>query len=85
MSMQSEFIESTAGQIAAELARRGISPERHVTIMVEPDDWLERARRTCRKKVEAAGLTDADIDNLIKELRREVNDDMRRDGTALLH
>ena len=39
------IIESTAGQVAAELARRGIAPDRHVTITVEPDDWLAEVRR----------------------------------------
>ena len=45
-----EFIESTAGQVAAELARRGIAPEQRVVVTIEPDDWITqraaiRARR----------------------------------------
>ncbi|MEO9188741.1 MAG: hypothetical protein ABI224_01885 [Acetobacteraceae bacterium] len=31
-----EFIESTAGEAAAELARRGIAPDRRVAITIEP-------------------------------------------------
>ena len=66
-----EVIESTVGQIAAELARRGIEADRPVTVTVEPDDWLTRARRESRARVVAAGLSDEDIDRLIKEARRE--------------
>jgi hypothetical protein len=73
-----EVIESTVGQVAAELARRGIDPDRPVTVTIEPDDWLTRARRETRKRVEAFGLTDDDIDRLIQEARCEANDDMRR-------
>ncbi len=43
MAMRPEFIESTAGKIADELARRGISPDQRVMITIEPDDWLARA------------------------------------------
>ena len=78
MRVAGEVIETTVGQAAADLARRGIDPARPVTIMVEPDDWLTRARIEIRKRVEAAGLNDEDIDRLIKEARREANDDMRR-------
>lgn len=41
-----EFITSTAGQVSAELARRGVSPEQRVTITIEPDepdDWIANA------------------------------------------
>ena len=30
--------ESTAGEVAAELARRGVAPEQRVTITIEPDE-----------------------------------------------
>ena len=33
-----ELIESTAGQVAAELARRGVTPDRRVTVMIEPEE-----------------------------------------------
>src|SRR5690349_18190961 len=35
-----EFIESTAGQVAAELARRGVAPDQRVVVTIEPDDWI---------------------------------------------
>jgi hypothetical protein len=66
------FIESTAGQVAAELARRGITPEQHVTITIEPDDWLAEVRRFARPRVIAKGWSDADIDRIIEEERDAV-------------
>jgi len=73
-----QFIESTAGQVAAELARRGISPEQHVTITIEPDDWLMEARRFARPKVTEAGLSDDTIDRLIKQAQAEVEPLLRK-------
>jgi len=67
-----QFIESTAGQVAAELARRGIAPDRHVTITVEPDDWLAEVRRFTRPRVIAQGWSDEDIDRIIDEEREAV-------------
>ena len=69
---ESQFIESTAGQVAAELARRGVAPDQHVTIVIEPDDWLVEARRFSRSKVIEAGWSDDDIDRLIKQAQQEV-------------
>ena len=66
------FIESTAGQVAEELARRGITPDQHVTITVEPDDWLTEVRRIVRPSVIAQGWSDADIDRIIDEERSAV-------------
>lgn len=67
-----ELIESTAGQVAAELARRGVAPDQRVLVTIEPDDWISEARRVSRAKVVAAGLSDDDIDRLIKQAQREV-------------
>ncbi len=67
-----QFIESTAGQVAAKLARRGIAPDQHVTIAIEPDGWLTEVRRFSRPKVVEAGLSDSDIDQLIKREQHEV-------------
>jgi hypothetical protein len=69
---ESQFIESTAGQVATELARRGVAPDQQVTIVIEPDDWLAEARRFSRPKVVEAGWSDADIDRLIKQAQQEV-------------
>ena len=66
------FIESTAGEVAAELARRGIAPDQHITITVEPDDWLAEVRRFARPRVIAKGLSDTDIDRIIEEERDAV-------------
>jgi hypothetical protein len=68
-----QFIESTAGQVADEFARRGIAPDRHLTITIEPDDWLAEVRRYARPKVIEAGWSDDDIDRLIKQAQKEVN------------
>ncbi len=75
MTTQPEFIQSTAGNVAAELSRRGIAPGQRVTITIEPDepdDWIAKARRFARPKVLAEGWTDADIDRIIKEERKAV-------------
>ncbi|HUD61122.1 MAG TPA: hypothetical protein VMQ99_16575 [Acetobacteraceae bacterium] len=63
-------IEVTAGEIAAELKRQGISPDERVTLTIEPE--LFPGRRESRKLVIAAGLTDEDIDRLIERAREEV-------------
>jgi hypothetical protein len=73
--VEPEFIASTAGEVAAELARRGVAPEQRVTITIEPDepdDWITKARRFARPKVVAEGWTDEDIDRIIKEERKAV-------------
>jgi hypothetical protein len=72
MTTRPEFIESTAGKVAEELARRGVSPARRVTITIEPDepqDWLAKARAFARPKIIAEGWADADIDRVIEEER----------------
>jgi hypothetical protein len=63
-----QFIASTAGQVAEELARRNVAPEQRVTITIEPDepdDWIAKARRFSRPKVIAE-------DRLIKQAQHEV-------------
>ena len=75
MATQPEFIESTAGKVAEELARRGIPPAQRVTITIEPDepdDWIAKVRAFARPKVIAEGWTDADIDRVIDEERAAV-------------
>jgi hypothetical protein len=70
-----QFIESTAGEVAAELERRGIAPAQRVTITIEPDepeDWITKARRFARPKVLAEGWSDEDIDRIVKEERKAV-------------
>jgi hypothetical protein len=75
MSTQPEFIESTAGQVGEELVRRGVPADRRVTITIEPDepdDWIAKARKFARAKVQAEGWSDEDIDRIIDEERRAV-------------
>jgi hypothetical protein len=70
-----EFIESTAGDVAAELVRRGIRPDQRITVAIEPaapDDWISKARAYARPQVRAEGWSDAAIDRIIKEERRAV-------------
>ena len=70
-----QFIESTAGEVADELARRSVAPNQRVTIVIEPDepdDWIAKARRFARPKVIAEGWSDDDIDRIIEEERQAV-------------
>jgi hypothetical protein len=69
---RTEVIETTAKEVAAELARRGIGPDDRVTITIDLDRELIPGRREARMRVVAAGLTDDDIDRLIKEERAAV-------------
>ena len=67
-----EVFETTAGQVMDVLSRLGVAKERIVTVVIEPDDWLTKARQESRRLVIAAGLSDEDIDSLIDEARAEV-------------
>jgi hypothetical protein len=71
MSSQPEVIETTVSKVAAELARRGLDPDDRVAITIEPDELIP-GRRASRARVIAAGLTDDDIDRLIKQAQKEV-------------
>jgi hypothetical protein len=71
MSSRSEVIETTVSKVAAELASRGLDPDDRVTITIEPDELIP-GRRASRARVIAAGLTDDDIDRLIKQAQKEV-------------
>ena len=65
-----EVIETTVSEVGAELARRGLDPHDRVTITIEPDELIP-GRRASRARVIAAGLTDDDIDRLIKQAQKE--------------
>ncbi|MGH8296487.1 MAG: hypothetical protein ACRETZ_13485 [Steroidobacteraceae bacterium] len=71
MASRSEVIETTVGNVAAELSKRGLDPDDPVTITIEPDELIP-GRRASRARVVAAGLTDDDIDRLIKQAQQEV-------------
>jgi len=68
----SDIIETTVAEVTAELLRRGVGPDEPVSIIIEPVEGLALARRKSRVRVVAAGLTDADIDRLIKQAQKEV-------------
>ena len=72
MSSPREVIETTVGNVAAELARRGIGSDERVIITIEPERELIPGRRESRARVVAAGLTDDDIDRLVKQAQKEV-------------
>jgi len=67
-----EVFETMAGQVAGVLKRLGVTKDRMITVMIEPDNWLTRARHGSRRLVIAAGLSDDDIDRMIKQAQKEV-------------
>ena len=72
MSGAPEIIEVAAGEVAAELKRRGIGSDERVTVTIEPEQELIPGRRASRARVVAAGLTDEDIDKLVRQAQQEV-------------
>ena len=63
-------IEVAARDVGAALLRHGIEPDETVRITIEPE--LIPGRRETRKLVVTAGLTDDDIDRMIKQAQQEV-------------
>ena len=72
MELRREVIQIAAGDISAELLRRGIASDKRITLTIEPESELIPGRRESRAHVIAAGLTDDDIDRLIKQAQRDV-------------
>ena len=72
MTINPHIIEVTVGEIAERLSRLGIGSDEIVKLTVEPEHELISGRRASRAQVVATGLTDADIDRLIKQAQREV-------------
>jgi hypothetical protein len=73
MPPQAEVIETTAGEVAAELRSRGICSDERVIVTIElADREVISGRRASRVRVVAARLTDHDIDRLVKQAQREV-------------
>jgi hypothetical protein len=71
MATGSQTIETTAGEVAAWLKRRGIACDERVTVTIETDGELIPGRRASRARVVAAGLSDSDIDALVKRAQQE--------------
>lgn len=69
--MRLRKIKATAANASAELARHGVDPDDEVELVIDLDYGLP-GRRESRAQVIAAGLSDEDIDRLIKEARKEV-------------
>jgi hypothetical protein len=68
-----QTFETTAGEAAAELQRRGINAANPITIMVPgPAELFYSARLSARARVNAAGLSDEEIDALIERARAEI-------------
>jgi hypothetical protein len=72
MTTASKMIEVTAGEIAEALRREGICSDERVTLTIQPGQELIPGRRESRARVVAAGLTDDDIDRLIKQAQKDV-------------
>jgi len=72
MAIAREVIQIAAGDVTAELKRRGIASDEPVTLTVEREREIIPGRRESRARVVAAGLTDDDIDRLIKQAQSEV-------------
>ena len=72
MASRTETIETTAGKVGTELARRGIGSDERVTVTIEAEQELIPGRRESRARVVAAGLSDNDIDRLVKQAQKEV-------------
>ena len=72
MATAPTVIEATAGEIAEALKRQGIGSDERVTLTIQPGEELVPGRRVSRARVVAAGLTDGDIDRLIKQAQRDI-------------
>jgi hypothetical protein len=66
------IIETIVAEVTAELLRRCVGLNERVSIIIRPVEGLPLARGKSRVRVVAAGLTDADIDRLIKQAQKEV-------------
>ena len=46
-----QTFETTAGHVADALARLHVPSDRVVTVVLQPDDWLAKARQEARRRV----------------------------------
>lgn len=72
MTATRETIEVTTGEVTAELKRRGIGSDEKVMLTIEAEQEIIPRRRASRAHVVAAGLSDDDIDRLIKQAQKGV-------------
>ena len=66
-------IKTTVEAASTELARRGLSPDEEVVLVIDLEGGPLPGRRGSRALVIAASLSDEDIDRLIEEAREEVH------------
>jgi len=73
MTSRTEVIETTAGEVAAELARRGVKPGERVTVTVQSEadtnarpSLVELANRM-RETAAARGLTTEIFDSILAQ------------------
>jgi hypothetical protein len=59
--------------------RLGVPKERMITAVIEPDNGLTKARQGARRLVIRAGLSDEDIDRMIKQAQKEVEPPLDED------
>jgi len=79
MANQPQVIESTAGQIAMELARRGIAPQQRVTVTIEPPptdaEKLTSLKALVRDRLDGAASGNVvDADTFFAGLRARARD-----------
>jgi hypothetical protein len=67
-----QILETTVGGVAEALAQLRVPKDRLFTVVVQPDDWLTKARQESRCRVAAASLSDNEVDRLIEQARDEV-------------
>jgi hypothetical protein len=74
MGSRTEIIETTAGQVVAELERRGVKPDERVTVTVEAQVATAAVRPSLaeiaarmRKTAAARGLTTEIFDKLLAQ------------------
>ncbi|MEJ2118271.1 MAG: hypothetical protein P8Y36_10385 [Alphaproteobacteria bacterium] len=70
--MNPHIMEVKACEVAEKLRHLGIGSDELVRLTIEPDHEIIPGRRASRANVVAAGLTDCDIDRLIKQAQHEV-------------
>ena len=70
MSIEDADLPIAAVQFTAN--RLGVPKERMITAMIEPDNCLTKARQGARRLAIGAGMSDEDIDRLIKQAQKEV-------------
>jgi hypothetical protein len=70
MALKAEVIETTAGKVAAELARRGVDPDKRVTVTIDAPQEVSRPKLAdiasrMRQTAAERGLTTEIFDALL--------------------